>query len=183
MTMNMNQQGREMMRRADEAMRATAAADGLRKRLAEAKTEAEREPVKREAFACIGLYPAHAALFSDVAADINRLNGTGPATAADVARLGDRVAEANAKAAKPAKKARKVKDTRPRWKKEHREAYNRNLHDWIASGMSDREAAQASIKWAAGNSKLVQYKTPSASSLEKWAAAERKLMARRRKRS
>ena len=86
--MTMRQEGRELMRRADEAMKAAAAADGLRKRLAEAKTEADREPIKREAFACIGLYPANAALFSDVAADINRMNGTGPATVEDVAKLG-----------------------------------------------------------------------------------------------
>ena len=151
------EQGRELMRRADEAMKAAAAADGLRKRLAKAKTEAEREPIKWDAFACIGLYPAYAALFTDV------------------------VAEANAKATMPMKRVRKVKDTRPRWKKEHREAYNRKLHDLIAGRKSDREAAQAAIKWAAGNSDLAQYKTPSSSSLEKWAAAERKLMARMRK--
>ena len=179
---NMKQEGREKMRRAEETMAAAAAERELRQRMDAAKTPEERKPIKRDAFTCQSLHPADAGRFAEVVADINRMNGTGPATGADVARLGDRVAEANAKA-KPEKKVRKVKDTRPRWKKEHREAYNRNLHDWIAGGMSDREAAQAAIKWAAGNSKLSQYKTPSASSLEKWAAAERKLMARKRKRA
>ncbi len=89
------EQGRELMRRADEAMKAAAAADGLRKRLAEAKTEAEREPIKRDAFDCQGLYPDHAGRFADVVADINRLNGTGPASSADVAALADETRKVN----------------------------------------------------------------------------------------
>ena len=183
--MNMNTQGKHTQR-ADEAINAGQVARNLRRMLAEAKGPEDVARVKDEALAMPGIYPNNEKLFMEIVADINRMNGTAPATAADVAKLGaqiERVAEANAKAAKPEKRVRKVKDTRPRWAKEHREAYNRNLHDWIAGGMSDREAAQAAIEWAAGNSKLSQYKTPSSSSLEKWAAAERKLMARRRKRS
>ena len=170
---NMKQEGREKIQRAEATMAAAADERDLRRRLEAAKTPEDREPIKRAAFDCQGLHPANAGRFADVVADINRLNGTAPATGADIARLGERVAEANARA-RPAKKARNKKDTRPRWAKEHREAYNRKLHDLIAGGSSDREAAQAAIKWAAGNPKLKQYKTPSASSLEKWAAAERK---------
>lgn len=160
--MNPNE-GQEMMRRAEIAMRAGRAEQELRQRLAVAKTRQDIEGIRSDALDYLTIFPDATARFRRLIEQIDHQGGSAPAT--------------------PSKKVRKVKDRRPRWKKEHREAYNRNLHDWIAGGMSDREAARAAIAWAAGNSKLSQYKTPSASSLEKWAAAERKLMARRRKRS
>lgn len=160
--MNPNE-GQEMMRRAEIAMRAGRAEQELRQRLAVAKTRQDIEGIRSDALDYLTIFPDATARFRRLIEQIDHQGGSAPAT--------------------PSKKVRKVKDTRPRWAKEHREAYNRNLHDWIAGGMSDREAARAAIAWAAGNSKLSQYKTPSSSSLEKWAAAERKLMARRRKRS
>ena len=160
MTMtDQREQGRELMRRAEETMKAAGEARNLRARIEAAKTATDIQQIQRDAEAWRGLLPAHAQTFSDI------------------------IAEASAKAARPAKRARRVKDTRPRWAKEHREAYNRKLHNLVADGMSDREAARAAIEWAAGNPKLAQFKTPSESALQKWAAAERALMARKRKRS
>lgn len=153
--MNMNTQGKHTQR-ADEAINAGQVARNLRRMLAEAKGPEDVARVKDEALAMPGIYPNNEKLFMEIVADINR---------------------------KPEKRVRKVKDTRPRWGPDERIMYDIKLHELIESRKSDREAAQAAIEWAAGNSKLSQYKTPSASCLEKWAAAERKLMARRRKRS
>jgi hypothetical protein len=183
--MNMNTQGKHTQR-ADKAINAGQVARNLRRMLAEAKGSDDVARVKDEALAMPGIYPNNEKLFMEIVADINRMNGTGPATVEDVAKLGaqiERVAEANAKAATPAKKARRVKDTRPRWGADERIMYDIKLHELIESRKSNREAAQDAIKWAAENPKLAQYKTPSASCLEKWAAAERKLTARKRKRS
>ena len=92
MTMqNINQEGRERMRRAEEAMAAAAAERELRRRLEAAKTPEEREPIKRDAFTCQSLHPADAGRFAEVVADINRMNGTGPATVEDVAKLGEAI--------------------------------------------------------------------------------------------
>lgn len=159
MTMQtIQQEGREMMRRAIEAGKAAEAARSLRERIKAAKA-ADIEPIKRDAEYWRGNLPAYAATFSDI------------------------IAEANAKTARPAKKARTKKDTRPRWGVDERRMYDIKLHELIDGGKSNREAAQAAIEWAKGNPKLAEYKTPSASSLEKWAASERALMARKRKRA
>ncbi|OQC53132.1 MAG: hypothetical protein BWX54_02448 [Verrucomicrobia bacterium ADurb.Bin018] len=168
---NMKQEGREQMRRAEEDMRAARTVAEAVERLSAKRKEAQTLGSKRD-----GIKMSKSEALASIKTEALALQKRYPFAA-------PLFAEFVTEAAKPEKKVRKVKDTRPRWKKEHREAYNRNLHDWIAGGMSDREAAQAAIKWAAGNSKLSQYKTPSASSLEKWAAAERKLMARKRKRA
>lgn len=92
---NMNQEGREMKRRAEETMKAAADERELRRRLEAAKTPEDREPIKRAAFDCQGLHPANAGRFADVVADINRLNRTAPATGADVAVLTDETRRAN----------------------------------------------------------------------------------------
>ena len=88
---NMKQEGREKMRRAEETMAAAAAERELRRRLEAAKTPEEREPIKRDAFTCQSLHPADAGRFAEVVADINRMNGTGPATVEDVAKLGEAI--------------------------------------------------------------------------------------------
>ena len=87
----MKQEGREKMRRAEETMAAAAAERELRRRLEAAKTPEEREPIKRDAFTCQSLHPADAGRFAEVVADINRMNGTGPATVEDVAKLGEAI--------------------------------------------------------------------------------------------
>lgn len=84
----MKQEGRERMRRAEASMKAAAAERELRRRLEAAKTPEQRKPIKLAAFDCQGLYPADAGRFADIVADINRMNGTGPATVEDVAKLG-----------------------------------------------------------------------------------------------
>lgn len=166
----MKQVGREQMRRAEEDMLAARTVAEAVERLSAKRKEAQmlgskRDKIKMsksealafiktEALALQKRYPFAAPLFAEFVTE----------------------------AAKPEKKARREKDTRPRWGKDERYSYDIQLHDLIAGGLSDREAARAAIKWAAGNSKLAQYKTPSASCLEKWAAAERALMARKRKR-
>ena len=159
---SMKQDGREKMRRAEIAMRAGRAEQELRQRLAVAKTRQDIEGIRSDALDYLTIFPDATARFRRLIEQIDHQGGSAPAT--------------------PSKKVRKIKDTRPRWKREHREKYNIKLHELLAKNMSDREAARAAIAWAAENKELAQYRTPSASSLEKWAAAERKLMACRRKR-
>ena len=90
---NMKQDGVEKMRRAVATMAAAAAERELRQRMDAAKTPEEREPIKRDAFACKRLHNDER--FLDVVADINRMNGTGPASAADVAALADETRKVN----------------------------------------------------------------------------------------
>jgi len=85
--MNMNTQGKHTQR-ADEAINAGQVARNLRRMLAEAKGPEDVARVKDEALAMPGIYPNNEKLFMEIVADINRMNGTGPATVEDVAKLG-----------------------------------------------------------------------------------------------
>ena len=167
----MKQEGRERMRRAEDESRAARTVAEAVERLSAKRREAQTLGAKRD-----GIKMSKSEALASIKTEALALQIRYPAAA-------PLFAEFVTEPAKPEKRVRKVKDTRPRWGEDDRHAYNRKLHDLIAGGMSDREAARAAIEWAAGNSKLSQYKTPSSSSLEKWAAAERKLMARKRKRS
>ena len=167
----MKQVGRELMRRAEEDMRAARTVAEAVERLSAKRKEAQTLGSKRDKIK-MSKSEALASIKTEALALQKRYPFAAPL-----------FAEFVTEAAKPEKKVRKVKDTRPRWGADERIMYDIKLHELIESRKSNREAAQDAIKWAAGNSKLSQYKTPSASSLEKWAAAERKLMARRRKRA
>jgi hypothetical protein len=85
--MNMNTQGKHTQR-ADKAINAGQVARNLRRMLAEAKGSDDVARVKDEALAMPGIYPNNEKLFMEIVADINRMNGTGPATVEDVAKLG-----------------------------------------------------------------------------------------------
>ncbi len=167
---NMKQDGREKMRRAEDESRAARTVAEAVERLSAKRREAQTLGAKRD-----GIKMSKSEALASIKTEALALQIRYPAAA-------PLFAEFVTEPAKPEKRMRKVKDTRPRWGEDDRHAYNRKLHDLIAGGMSDREAARAAIEWAAGNSKLAQYKTPSASCLQKWAAAERALMARKRKR-
>ena len=107
---NMKQEGLEMKQRAEATMKAAADERELRRRLEAAKTPEEREPIKRDAFDCQGLHPANAGRFADVVADINRMNGTAPATGADVARLGEKIEQVEQQGADIVAEARRFKE-------------------------------------------------------------------------
>ena len=67
----MKSEGRIKMEAAETAMRAARAAEELLGHLARAETADELATVKRQAYDLQGLYPAHAARFSEIVAEIN----------------------------------------------------------------------------------------------------------------
>lgn len=122
MTMqNMRQEGRELMKRAEETMKAGQAEANLRRLMAEAKTEEDWEWVKRNASDCRGLYPAHAARFGEIMAEVDAVQ-------------------------KKAKKPRK--DPRPRPDKPTRADYSTKAWELLPAVESDREVARQVIVWA-----------------------------------
>ena len=147
---DMNQEGRERMRRAEETMAAAAAERELRRRLEAAKTPKEREPIKRAAFDCQGLHPANAGRFADVVADINRLNGTAPATGADVAKLGEKLEQVEQQGVDIVAEARRLKEGK-RVAEEKRMAEALGALDMLVDGLEpDHRSLFLELKKADG---------------------------------
>ena len=77
----MNSNQGKHTQRAEDAINAVQVARDLRRMLAEAKGPEDVARVKEQALGMVGIHPNNKELYLEIVADINRMNGTAPASA------------------------------------------------------------------------------------------------------
>ena len=109
-----------------------------------------------------------------VTMDISQINVDTPLTADEIKVIGQIIDSIDTPKQMTHVRGKGKKDTRPRWKDDQRRMYDTKIHDLIMGGMTNRVIANEIPLWAEQHPQLSKCKIPGNTSLQKWAAADRK---------
>lgn len=105
---------------------------------------------------------------------ISQSHEDAPLTTDEIKVIGQIIDSINAPKQMVDARRKSKNDTRPRWKDDQRRMYDIKIHELIMDGKTNRVIANEIPLWAEQHPELSKCKIPGNTSLQKWAAADRK---------